>query len=194
MFCNPHIQRLKWKDQNLAWTPEAHREPIPHIDWRGSSVRLLWQLIFSLQKWLLLVSGANIPSLHHCHTHTHTSTAYYVCFGPLYISRSSLHQESLQVFCFSIVSHLYACLSLLVFDMFTVITVQGLLSNSFLCFTFQDIRSKIIYSTFCSPCPDLMYLNVYELFIQNKVILHIFRFLFLMHSLEYLILWSDVFY
>jgi len=37
-----------------------------------------------------------------------------------------------------------------------------------------------------------MYLPVYELFMRNKVISYASSVSFLMHSLEYLILWSDV--
>lgn len=72
IFCNSHIHHLKVERPKLALAPEAHREPILHIDWGESSVRLLWQLIFSLQRWFLLVSATNIHP--HSITVTHTQT------------------------------------------------------------------------------------------------------------------------
>lgn len=141
MFCNPHIQRLKVERPKSCMDSRGPQGTNPPYRLKGEfSPSLVTAHLQSSEMTPLSFRRKHTltPSL--SHTHTHASTAYYVCFGPLYISRSSLHQESLQIFCFGIVSHLYACLSLLVFDMFTVITVQDLLSNSFLYFTFQDIR------------------------------------------------------
>lgn len=84
IFCNSHIHHLKVEKPKLVLALEAHREPIPHIDWGGSSVRLLWQLIFSLQKWLLLVSAANIHPHSITVTHTQTQTLHTTFARALY--------------------------------------------------------------------------------------------------------------